>query len=225
MNASVVQSRIGMRGHGFFIALLIILLLAVDTAVKIAVKTTMTLGESIRVFNWFYIVFIENPGMAFGLSIGNKWILTLFRIVVACVVGYYIVQLVRMRYKVCYTVVVALVFAGAVGNIIDCMFYGVLFGESTPVSVAQWMPESGGYASLLCGNVVDMFYFPLFTFPNWMPLLGGEIFFSPIFNVADACITVGIFLLFIFFRHEFNETFGQVFSKKSQHTTSSQSAA
>ena len=181
------------------ISLFIVLLLLTDQIIKILVKTNMNLGESIPVFgSWFQILFIENNGMAFGMSFGCKTILTLFRLIVSGLVLYYIILLLKDNYKTGYIICVSLIFAGAIGNIIDCLFYGLIFGES----------------AFLNGRVVDMFYFPLFTFPDWLPFLGGEIFFSPIFNFADSCITVGIFALIIFFRKDFNITFEKYFNKK-----------
>lgn len=114
--------------------------------------------------------------MAFGMSFGPKIALTLFRIVLSAFIVWYIVKLVRDNYRWSYLFCVALILAGAIGNIIDCMFYGICFGESTYTQVAEFLPAAGGYAPFMQGKVVDMFYFPLFTFPNWVPLLGGEIF-------------------------------------------------
>ena len=189
-------------------------ILLLDQVLKIVIKTTMTLGESIHVFDWFQLVFIENPGMAFGMNLGSKLFLTLFRIVLSLFIVYYIVRLIRDNYKQSYIYCVALILAGAVGNIFDSLFYGVLFGESTPFEIAAFLPESGGYAPVFMGKVVDMFYFPLFVIPDWMPFLGGEIFFSPVFNIADSAITVGIITLLLFFSHDFNVTLDTYLPKK-----------
>lgn len=187
---------------------LIVLLVAIlaDQWLKFYIKLNFTLGESVRVFDWFQILFVENPGMAFGWELGSKLFLTIFRIVVSGLVVWYLVKLMKESYKMGYQIVITLILAGAIGNIIDCVFYGVIFSESTYFATAQFMPEAGGYAPLFMGKVVDMFYFPLFTFPNWIPLLGGEIFFSPIFNLADSYITVAIFILIIFYHKDFNDT-------------------
>lgn len=187
---------------------LIVLLVAIlaDQWLKFYIKLNFTLGESVRVFDWFQILFVENPGMAFGWELGSKLFLTIFRVVVSGLVVWYLVKLMKESYKMGYQIVITLILAGAIGNIIDCVFYGVIFSESTYFATAQFMPEAGGYAPLFMGKVVDMFYFPLFTFPNWIPLLGGEIFFSPIFNLADSYITVAIFILIIFYHKDFNDT-------------------
>ena len=178
--------------------LFLFLFLLADQVLKIYIKLSMTLGQSIHIFDWFEILFVENPGMAFGMELGSKIFLTLFRVVVAAIMCYYWIKLIKDHYKLSYILVVSLIFAGALGNIIDSMFYGLLFSESTFISNASFMPEAGGYAPFLMGKVVDMFYFPLFTFPEWIPYLGGTIFFSPVFNLADAYITVGIVLLLLF---------------------------
>lgn len=197
-------------------ALIIIGMIVIDQVVKIAVKTHMALGESFEIFPWFKILFVENPGMAFGMSIGSKWILTTFRIIVSAAVMYYLVKLIKMNSRMSYIVTISLLFTGAVGNIIDSMFYGQIFSESTYFSVASLFPAGGGYAPVMLGRVVDMLYFPLFVFPDWVPMLGGQIFFSPVFNVADICVTVSMFALILFFRNDFNDTFERVFTRKKE---------
>lgn len=206
-----------MKSKKILSIVLIVGLLLIDQIVKIAVKTNMTLGESIQIFDWFRIVFVENPGMAFGMSLGSKWILTSFRIIVSAAVAYYLYKLVKLNYKTSFIVVICLVFAGAVGNIIDCVFYGKIFSESNFFEVATLFPGDGGYAPVLMGRVVDMFYFPLFVFPDWVPMLGGEVFFSPVFNVADICITVSMFALVLFFRKELNESMDLCFPKREKN--------
>lgn len=186
-------------------------LLALDQTVKVLVKTQMTIGESIPVFgNWFQIHFVENPGFAFGMSFGGKVgkvLLTVFRIVLVVLVGRYLGRIYRRQAPTGVLVGLVLILVGALGNIVDCLFYGVLFGESTWNAVAAFLPEGGGYAPLFMGKVVDMLYFPLIetTWPDWVPGLGGRelIFFRPIFNIADSCITVGAFYLLLFHRHFF----------------------
>lgn len=186
---------------------LIVLLILADQVLKIVIKTSFTLGQSLSVIgDWFQLAFVENPGMAFGMTIGSKYFLTGFRMVVAIMVFVYLWRMMRHGYKQGYMYVVALIFAGAIGNIIDCLFYGQLFSESTYTQVAEFMPQNGGYAPFMMGKVVDMFYFPLFHFPNWVPFLGGELFFSPVFNLADSYISVAVVILLLFYRHDFNNT-------------------
>lgn len=167
--------------------IVIFLILLLDQASKILVKTTMAIGEAIPVIGkWFYILFIENNGMAFGWEIsGASWgkiILSLFRIVAVVFLFWLMRYLVKKEVKFGPLFGIALIIAGALGNIIDGMFYGLIFD----------------YAGFMQGRVVDMLYFPLFTFPEWVPMLGGQIFFSPVFNIADSAITIGILYLIIF---------------------------
>jgi len=212
------------------ISLFIVLLLVIDQIIKILVKTNMNLGQvTLDYFSWFQIRFVENPGMAFGMRFGNgtvgKTILTLFRLIVSAGVLYYIILLLKENYKTSYLICVSLIFAGAIGNIIDCLFYGLIFDSGMVYDFEKlaYVDYNGissfstqGYAPFLHGCVVDMFYFPIFKFPDWVPLLGGEIFFSPVFNFADSCITVGIFTLILFFRKDFNTTFERYFERKKK---------
>ena len=186
--------------------ILVVAILLIDQVIKIWVKTTMVLHESIHVFDWFYITFIENMGMAFGMQLGSKLILSLFRVVAIGLLSYYIWQQVRRNARTGYIICLSVVLAGAAGNLIDCLFYGLMFTESSPYYVSYFVPFGTGYAPFLMGKVVDMFYFPLIEtdWPRWMPFVGGEhfIFFSPVFNFADASITCGVILLLLFFRKE-----------------------
>lgn len=194
------------RYRGLTAVVIVMLILVVDQIIKIEVKQNMCLHESIRVTGWFYITFIENNGMAYGMSFINKTILSLFRIVAVAFIAYYICLQVKRQARMGYIVCLSMVLAGAAGNIIDCIFYGQIFEASTPYRVSTLVGFGDGYAPLLQGRVVDMFYFPIIdtTWPSWMPLCGGSrfVFFSPVFNFADACITVGFALLLIFFRKE-----------------------
>ena len=197
--------------------MLIVVLLVIDQVIKISVKTGMCLHESIRVTDWFYIVFIENNGMAFGMQVMPKVVQTLMRLVFSGVILWYIWRLAKARFKTGYIVCISLIFAGAVGNVVDSIFYGAIFSESTRMSVSTFVPVGQGYADWLYGRVVDMFYFPLFEFdwPSWMPFVGGEhfIFFSPVFNLADAAISCGTIAVLLFYSHTFSESFA-LFKKK-----------
>ena len=165
--------------------------------------------ESIRITDWFYIYFTENNGMAFGMEIFDKLFLTSFRILAAIGIAWLLAKYVKQNYKTGFIVCVALILAGAVGNIIDCVLYGQIFNESTHSRLAEIVPLGEGYANWFHGKVVDMFYFPLFEFdwPQWMPFIGGNhfIFFSPIFNFADAAISCGIIALILFYSKYLND--------------------
>ncbi|MCH5307450.1 MAG: lipoprotein signal peptidase [Prevotella sp.] len=195
--------------RGWLAALTVLVLLVIDQIIKVWVKTHMSLHEQIEILSWFKIVFIENNGMAYGMEIGSKLVLSIFRIVAVVVLGWYIYTQVRQKARWGYIVCLAMIMAGAAGNIIDSMFYGLVFNASSENYVSYFVPFGTGYASFLTGKVVDMFYFPLIvtTWPEWMPWVGGEpyIFFSPIFNFADACISVGVVLLLLFYRKEIGE--------------------
>jgi signal peptidase II len=195
--------------NGWLAALLVAAILVVDQLIKIWVKTHMTLHESIRVTDWFYLSFIENNGMAYGMQLGSKLVLSLFRVVAIGLLAYYLVQQVRKRARTGYQICLAMVLAGALGNLIDCMFYGLIFNASSPHYVSYFVEFGTGYAPFLMGKVVDMFYFPLIvtTWPEWVPFVGGGefIFFSPVFNFADACISVGVVLLLLFYREEISK--------------------
>lgn len=197
--------------RGTRLTLFVILLLVVDQVSKIVVKTNMTLGESIPVLgNWFQIYFVENMGMAFGMNFGagiGKLLLTLFRLVLSAAIILYMRKLLKESETpagVLYGL--AAILCGAMGNIVDSLFYGLIFNESTYTQVATLFPAGGGYAPLGFGKVVDMLYFPLIdtTWPEWMPFVGGTPFrfFNAIFNFADSCITVGAAYL-IFFQWKF----------------------
>lgn len=187
--------------------LLTLLLLCTDQIIKIAVKTGMYLHQSIKVTDWFYLFFTENKGMAFGLEVFDKYFLTSFRLVAVAVLAYIIYNGIRkgMQWGLLFCLVFIL--AGAAGNIIDCVFYGMIFNNPVPPLRAEFVSWGTGYDGLMLGRVVDMFYFPLveWDWPSWMPFIGERhfIFFSPIFNFADACISCGVFALFVFYHNIF----------------------
>ena len=190
---------------GWLSALIIVAVLVIDQVIKVSVKTGMALYDRIHITDWFYIYFTENNGMAFGMEIFGKLFLTLFRIVAVIGIGWYLSRLVKVKenVKTGYVVCLSFILAGAMGNIIDCVLYGEIFSASRPGIIASLVPFGQGYSEWLHGKVVDMFYFPLIdTFwPEWMPFVGGEhfIFFSPIFNFADASISCGIIALLLFY--------------------------
>lgn len=184
--------------------------IVIDQIIKVAVKLNMYLHESFSVCgDWFYIYFTENRGMAFGMEIVGKLFLTSFRLVAVSFLGYYLYRIIRnTKFPIGYVLSVALILAGAMGNIIDSLFYGEVFTHSVG-QVATLVPFGEGYGDFMYGNVVDMFYFPLFSFdwPLWVPFVGGEhfIFFSPIFNFADACISCSIVVVLLFYRKCINK--------------------
>lgn len=182
------------------LALIIILsVLIIDQIIKILVKTNMTLGQSIEITSWFKILFVENNGMAFGMEIIGKLFLSLFRIGAIGFFTWYLIKILDKGFPTGYVVTVSFVIAGAIGNLLDCMFYGLIFTESTHFSQAVMTSFGDGYAPFLYGKVVDMFYFPLWTWPEWVPFVGGETFFNPVFNFADSCITCGVIVLLLFY--------------------------
>ena len=189
--------------RGNISAFIIFTVLFVDQLIKVLVKTNMYMHEKIRITDWFYILFTENPGMAFGWEFFDKFFLTSFRIVAVILIGIYLYRLIKKREPIGYIICISLILAGATGNIFDCIFYGLIFNNPPIPLVAEFVPFGTGYESLFHGKVVDMFYFPIIDayWPDWMPLVGGEhfIFFSPIFNFADAAISCGIGALLIFY--------------------------
>jgi signal peptidase II len=196
--------------HAFFIIALIIV---ADQALKIWIKTSYPIGQVMNVmgFKWFQLYFIENKGMAWGWEFGGDWgkmLLTLFRLVAVIFGTWYLGRIVKQKYSKGFIICASLIYAGALGNLLDSMFYGLIFEESTYSHIANIFPAHG-YAGFLHGRVVDMLYFPIIDshFPSWLPFVGGENFefFSPIFNIADASISVGVITLFVFQRRFFKK--------------------
>ncbi len=183
------------------VATLIILgVILIDQIIKLEIKTSFTLHEDLVVVNdWFHILFTENRGMAFGMSFVGTMFLAIFRVVAIAFFCIILARLIRRKAPYGLIVCVAMIIAGASGNIIDNMFYGLIFTESTPFDVANLVSFGQGYGSFLSGKVVDMFYFPLFTWPNWVPVFGGNTFFGAIFNFADVSISCGAVALALFY--------------------------
>lgn len=207
----------------WIVAGLIILLLVTDQAIKIWVKTHMFEQQKYDITSWFKIYFIENEGMAYGITLGSKLFLTFFRIIAMSLAVYFVNVIVKKGiYKNGFIVSMAMIVAGGIGNIIDSVFYGPIFTSSVG-QVAHWVPWGQGYAPAFYGKVVDMFYFPLIhgTFPDWIPFKGGEnfIFFSPIFNFADACISVGVITLILFYPHTLGHALDSLSRRKKSADT------
>jgi signal peptidase II len=194
--------------------LIILLIIIADQVLKIWIKTSYSFGPVMHVmgFSWFELYFIENKGMAWGWEFGGEWgkmILTLFRLAAVIFGTWYLGRIVKQGYSRGFILCASLIYAGALGNLIDSMFYGMIFEESSYSHVAKAFPPGGGYAGFLHGRVVDMLHFPLIRshFPSWFPFVGGEEFefFSPIFNIADASISAGVITLFIFQKRFFRK--------------------
>lgn len=206
---------------GWLVAIIIAAVIIADQMMKIWVKTSFYMGEDLALTSWWHLKFIENNGMAFGLELTSKIMLTLGRIVAVSLFVWFIVKLRKMPgLRIGFWVAVALITAGAAGNIFDCVFYGRIFNNPMPPGVAVMFPEGGGYAGWFEGRVVDMLYFPLFDFywPEWMPLVGGKYFefFQFIFNIADASICVGVALLIFFYSSDAGKAFNKLGEKDEE---------
>lgn len=196
---------------GWLAVIIIFAVILLDQILKIWVKTHFYIGEDVRIADFFYLYFVQNPGMAFGMEMGNKLFLSVFRILAVVALIYYL-KILKSKDFIPrgYVICVALITAGAMGNIVDSAFYGLIFDNPPAPELATVFPDGGGYAPFLHGQVVDMLYFPLFSFdwPEWLPVVGGDhfVFFQPVFNLADAAISVGIFVLIIFYSKYLGDT-------------------
>ena len=211
------------------IAIAIILgILILDQVLKIWIKTNFTLGQELNIIgDKIKLHFVENEGMAFGMTFGGSWgklFLSLFRVVAISLLIYYLCKIIKAGENLFYIICISLIIAGATGNLIDSAFYGLIFNESTQYQVATMFPPEGGYAPFLYGKVVDMFYCPIIetTYPTWFPFVGGKefLFFRPVFNVADSAITVSVFLLLIFYKRIFGESILESLKLKKKSSNS-----
>ena len=214
---------------GWLVTAMVVVLLIIDQWIKLYIKTHFCLGESVRVTDWFFIDFIENNGMAWGMSFIGKFWLSLVRSVAIIFLVWYLHRIIKQgKHRLVYIFLVALVLAGAIGNMIDSMFYGLMFTASSPYYVAYQVPFGEGYAPFFMGKVVDMFRFPFFTYtwPEWFPIWGGQkgTFFDPVFNFADSCVSVGIIAMLIFCRKELEEL-GEGKKKSSDKSSSSEKSS
>ncbi len=193
---------------------IVFLILVLDQVLKIWIKSTFFLGESHPVIgHWFYLHFTENEGMAFGMKLGGQWgklALSIFRLIAIVAIFIWLYNVTKKGAGNLLIICIALILAGAIGNILDSAFYGLIFSESSFMQLATVFPKGGGYASFLHGRVVDMFYFPIIEthFPKWVPMFGGDelVFFRPVFNIADSAITTGVLMLIVFQRKVFPTT-------------------
>lgn len=206
---------------------LLISIILIDQVSKIIVKTNMSLHECIDIFSWFKIVFIENNGMAYGMEIGSKLLLSALRVLLIAVLAHYLVIQVKENAKWGYITCLVMILAGAIGNMIDGMFYGLMFSASTTYTVAELVEFGHGYSSFMIGKVVDMLHFPLIDtqLPEWLPIWGGDdyVFFSPVFNFADSCISVGVVALLIWFRDELSDlTLDKILGRKTDNERDSE---
>ena len=211
------ESKTSAGKSGWLLAGIIILILIADQFLKIWVKTHFFLGEEYPITSWFIIKFIQNNGMAFGMEFMSKFLLTFGRIIAVVLFIWALRKILPYRQlRTGFLISVSLIIAGAAGNVIDCIFYGEIFNNPLPPETAVIFPPDGGYAGWFEGKVVDMLYFPLFSFywPDWIPMIGGEKFefFQYIFNIADASITIGVLMLIIFYSSDLGKAWRYISS-------------
>ena len=217
-----------MKNKKALISIIIVLaVVIIDQLLKIWVKTSFFYGEEYRITNWFRLVFIENNGMAYGMEIGSKLLLSALRVLLIAVLAHYLVIQVKENAKWGYITCLVMILAGAIGNMIDGMFYGLMFSASTTYTVAELVEFGHGYSSFMTGKVVDMLHFPLIDtqLPEWLPIWGGDdyVFFSPVFNFADSCISVGVVALLIWFRDELSDlTLDKILGRKTDNERDSE---
>lgn len=230
LNPDLLQENMGQKQRATKMMWLVVVLamsvIIVDQVVKIWVKTTFYMGEDLPITSWWHLKFIENNGMAFGLELWNKLVLTFGRIIAVCLFIWFVFKVRKVpNIRTGFFVAMALITAGAAGNIFDCVFYGKLFSNPMPPEIAVAFPPEGGYAGWFEGRVVDMMYFPLFDFywPDWMPFVGGSYFefFQYIFNVADASICIGVGLLILFYSVDASVAFNYISKKDLTSAASS----
>lgn len=211
------------RNQGIIAICLVLLMLVIDQTIKIWIKTNMIEHQVYPVFSWFKIYFLENQGMAYGIQLGSKLFLTIFRICAMGAAAWFLFKVIKSRhFNTGFVAVLSLIMAGGIGNILDSIYFGACFSSSVG-QVAQWVEPGTGYAAWFHGRVVDMFYFPIIqtTYPAWVPYYGGQpfVFFSPVFNFADACISVGVIAILLFYPRTLSYAIDLFFkSKKSDDT-------
>lgn len=221
MRSSATSGRSVAVTRIWLVTLISIGVVLADQILKFWVKTNFYLGEDLPITGWWHLKFIENNGMAFGLELWNKLVLSLGRIAAVALFIWFVSRVYKSEnLRTGFFVAVAMIIAGAAGNIFDCVFYGKIFNNPMPPEVASLFPADGGYAGWFEGKVVDMLYFPLFSFrwPDWFPLVGGQYyeFFQYIFNIADASICIGVALLIFFYSSDASKAFAEIGERSRQ---------